>query len=38
MSPIHHHFELGGWNEGVVDLVFWTITFIAAMAFLWILI
>lgn len=37
MSPIHHHFELGGWSENMVDLVFWSVTFIAAMAFLWIL-
>ena len=24
MSPIHHHFELGGWNEKKVVSVFWT--------------
>lgn len=24
MSPIHHHFELSGWNESKVVLVFWT--------------
>ncbi|MDP4126577.1 MAG: phospho-N-acetylmuramoyl-pentapeptide-transferase [Bacillota bacterium] len=24
MSPIHHHFELGGWSEWKVVIVFWT--------------
>lgn len=24
MSPIHHHFELSGWNEWKVVLTFWT--------------
>ncbi|MHB1652120.1 MAG: phospho-N-acetylmuramoyl-pentapeptide-transferase [Desulfitobacteriaceae bacterium] len=24
MSPLHHHFELGGWSEWKVVLVFWT--------------
>lgn len=24
MSPLHHHFELGGWSEGKVVTVFWT--------------
>jgi len=24
MSPIHHHFELSGWGESKVVLVFWT--------------
>ena len=38
MSPIHHHFELCGWNEMRVDLVFWLTTAIAAAAFLWIVI
>ncbi|MCL1805029.1 MAG: phospho-N-acetylmuramoyl-pentapeptide-transferase [Clostridiales bacterium] len=37
MSPLHHHFELGGWNEGRVDAVFWLATLIAALAFLWIM-
>jgi len=26
MAPIHHHFELSGWKEVKVVLVFWTIT------------
>ena len=25
MSPIHHHFELGGWSEIKVVSVFWTV-------------
>jgi hypothetical protein len=28
MSPIHHHFELSGWKETKVVVVFWTVTFI----------
>ncbi|MFA6074719.1 MAG: phospho-N-acetylmuramoyl-pentapeptide-transferase [Negativicutes bacterium] len=24
MSPLHHHFELGGWNETKVTFVFWS--------------
>ncbi|MEK4485021.1 phospho-N-acetylmuramoyl-pentapeptide-transferase [Psychrobacillus sp. FSL H8-0484] len=31
MSPIHHHFELSGWNERKIVTVFWAINFIAAM-------
>jgi phospho-N-acetylmuramoyl-pentapeptide-transferase len=26
MSPLHHHFELGGWSEWKVVLVFWTVS------------
>lgn len=26
MSPLHHHFELGGWRENRVVLTFWVIT------------
>lgn len=26
MSPLHHHFELGGWSENKVVLTFWAIT------------
>ena len=26
MSPLHHHFELGGWSENRVVLTFWAIT------------
>lgn len=32
MSPIHHHFELGGWSERKVVFVFWAVSLV--MAFL----
>lgn len=35
MSPIHHHFELGGWSERKVVYVFWAVSLV--MAFLGIL-
>lgn len=31
MSPIHHHFELGGWSEIKVVFVFWTVGLIAGI-------
>jgi phospho-N-acetylmuramoyl-pentapeptide-transferase len=31
MSPIHHHFELSGWSEWKVVLVFWGIALLAAV-------
>ena len=31
MSPIHHHFELGGWDEWKVVRVFWTVGIIAGI-------
>ena len=31
MSPIHHHFELSGWKERKIVIVFWAIGFVAAM-------
>lgn len=31
MSPIHHHFELGGWSEWKVDAVFWSVGLILAI-------
>ena len=31
MSPIHHHFELGGWSEIKVVFVFWAIGLIAGV-------
>lgn len=30
MSPIHHHFELGGWSEWKVVVVFWLVSFCLA--------
>ena len=32
MSPIHHHFELGGWKENKVVLVFLAVTLIGSFA------
>ena len=32
MSPIHHHFELGGWSEWKVVTVFWCVGLIASVA------
>lgn len=31
MSPIHHHFELGGWHENQVITRFWAISLIFAL-------
>ena len=31
MSPIHHHFELGGWSERKVVYVFWVVSLIMAL-------
>lgn len=32
MSPLHHHFELAGWSEVKVVLVFWLLAFAFALA------
>ena len=32
MSPIHHHFELGGWSETKVVMVFWSVGLLAGIA------
>ena len=37
MSPLHHHFELGGWSERKVVLVFWLSGVGAALAALGVL-
>lgn len=31
MSPIHHHFELSGWSERKVVVVFWSMALIVAL-------
>ncbi|WP_153731202.1 phospho-N-acetylmuramoyl-pentapeptide-transferase [Sporosarcina obsidiansis] len=31
MSPIHHHFELSGWSEWKVVVVFWGVALLAAL-------
>ena len=38
MSPIHHHFELGGWREVKVVFVFWTVGLIAGISALFMLV
>ncbi len=35
MSPIHHHFELGGWSENKVVLVFSTVALLGSVLGLW---
>ncbi|WP_302610428.1 phospho-N-acetylmuramoyl-pentapeptide-transferase [uncultured Mitsuokella sp.] len=35
MSPIHHHFELGGWKETKVVFVFWMVGLLASLVGLW---
>ena len=32
MSPIHHHFELGGMAEKAVVMMFWSFTFVCCAA------
>jgi phospho-N-acetylmuramoyl-pentapeptide-transferase len=31
MSPLHHHFELKGWNESTVTVRFWIMSLIASL-------
>jgi phospho-N-acetylmuramoyl-pentapeptide-transferase len=31
MSPIHYHFELGGWDEEKVTIRFWIVGILAAL-------
>ena len=31
MTPIHHHFELSGWNEWKIVIVFWSVGLIAGI-------
>ena len=31
MSPIHHHFELGGWKETKVVFIFWMVGLVASV-------
>jgi phospho-N-acetylmuramoyl-pentapeptide-transferase len=31
MSPIHHHFELKGWNESTVVIRFWIASIVFAL-------
>lgn len=36
MSPIHHHFELGGWSEWRVVVSFWAVSLVLAAVGLYI--
>jgi phospho-N-acetylmuramoyl-pentapeptide-transferase len=31
MAPLHHHFELSGWNETSVVVRFWIVSFVCAL-------
>jgi phospho-N-acetylmuramoyl-pentapeptide-transferase len=31
MAPLHHHFELGGWDEEKITMRFWIVALLAAM-------
>lgn len=35
MAPIHHHFELLGWNENKIVSIFSIITLVASMIGIW---
>lgn len=34
MTPIHHHFEMLGWSEWKVDIVFWFVSLIGSLIYL----
>ncbi|MBM7689504.1 phospho-N-acetylmuramoyl-pentapeptide-transferase [Enterococcus ureilyticus] len=36
MSPIHHHFEMCGWSEWKIDIIFWLTGAICSAITLWI--
>jgi phospho-N-acetylmuramoyl-pentapeptide-transferase len=31
MAPLHHHFELSGWDEEKITMRFWIVSVLAAM-------
>lgn len=37
MSPLHHHFELSGWSEWKIALVFWIVGLVMAIVSLWVI-
>ncbi|MBO0470777.1 phospho-N-acetylmuramoyl-pentapeptide-transferase [Enterococcus sp. DIV0242_7C1] len=37
MSPIHHHFEMCGWSEWKIDIVFWLTALVCSGVTLWII-
>ncbi len=34
MTPVHHHFEMSGFSEWQVDLLFWSVGLVAAILYL----
>ena len=34
MTPIHHHFEMMGWSEWKIDIVFWIVGAICSAIYL----
>lgn len=36
MTPIHHHFELSGWSEWKIAIVFWIVGILTAILGVWI--
>lgn len=30
MSPIHHHFEMSGWTEWKIDIIFWSVAVVCS--------
>jgi phospho-N-acetylmuramoyl-pentapeptide-transferase len=36
MAPLHHHFELKGWSEEKIAVVFWLMSALGALLFLWV--
>ncbi|QIL46956.1 phospho-N-acetylmuramoyl-pentapeptide-transferase [Vagococcus coleopterorum] len=37
MSPVHHHFEMSGWSEWKIDIVFWIVGLVMSIITLMIL-
>lgn len=37
MSPIHHHFEMSGWSEWKIDIIFWSVSLVCSLITLLIL-
>lgn len=37
MSPIHHHFEMCGWSEWKIDIVFWSTALVCSVLTLWLI-
>ncbi|WP_429971260.1 phospho-N-acetylmuramoyl-pentapeptide-transferase [Fructilactobacillus sp. Tb1] len=37
MTPIHHSFEMSGWSEWKIDIVFWLVGLFAAVTGVWVM-